>query len=119
MTDYIRQMTEPRYPFEQTEAQRLADSLQTEATVTDGVLRWNSHGRVPPREVVDFAEWLGMGVCVLATTRTRDEETSQMIAEYRAARKDGPTAEERFSARAAHGPDVEMIDIVTGHRWRT
>lgn len=119
MTDYIRQMTNPRFPFEKAEAERLLDQLQTGSTVTDGVLRWESNGSVPPADVVDFAEWIGMPINVLKTTKARDEDTRRMIAEYREARKNGPTAKERAEARAAHGPGVELVDIITGRRWTT
>jgi hypothetical protein len=31
----------------------------------------------------------------------------------------GPSDEERYEARAAMGEGVEMVNVITGHKWRT
>ena len=59
---------------------------------------------------------------VAVTAEARDRHTQQFLAEYRAAmanRTAEQIAEERAEARAAMGPGVEMVNIVTGERYTT
>ena len=52
------------------------------------------------------------------TLAAYDREISAFLAAYRAADR-GQSAEVRAGARAAHGPGVELVDVVTGRRWTT
>ena len=59
---------------------------------------------------------------VAVTAEARDRHTQQFLAEYRTAmanRTAEQIAEERAEARAAMGPGVEMVNIVTGERYTT
>ena len=56
------------------------------------------------------------------TAQARDVYTEKSIAEYIQAQKNRSAeqiAEERFEARAAMGPGVEMVNIITGERYTT
>ena len=56
------------------------------------------------------------------TAEARDVYTEKSIAEYIEAQKNRSAeqiAEERFEARAAMGPGVEMVNIITGERYTT
>ena len=56
------------------------------------------------------------------TAEARDVYTEKSIAEYIQAQKNRSAeqiAEERFEARAAMGPGVEMVNIITGERYTT
>ena len=60
--------------------------------------------------------------CVAITRDQRDEWVEQSLREYRTAqaqRTPEQRAEERFEARAAMGPGVEMVNIITGERFIT
>ena len=60
--------------------------------------------------------------CVTITRDQRDEWVEQSLREYRAAqlqRTPEQIAEERFEARAAMGPGVDMVNIITGERYTT
>ena len=60
--------------------------------------------------------------CVEETARQRDVYTDKSIAEYIEAQRNRSAeqrAEERFEARAAHGPGVKMVNIITGERYTT
>lgn len=60
--------------------------------------------------------------CVLATKTARDAHTAWSLNIYRKAqaeRTPEQIAEERFEARAAMGPGVEMVNIITGEKWTT
>ena len=56
------------------------------------------------------------------TAQARDVYTERSIAEYIQAQKNRSAeqiAEERWEARAAHGPGVKMVNILTGERYTT
>ena len=60
--------------------------------------------------------------CVAITRDQRDEWVEQSMREYRTAqaqRTPEQRAEERWEARAAMGPGVEMVNIITGERFTT
>jgi len=60
--------------------------------------------------------------CVLSTAHAREEYVERTMAEYRQAQANRTAeeiAEERFEARAAHGPGVEIVNIFTGERFTT
>jgi|TARA_R110000824_G_scaffold321345_1_gene508195 hypothetical protein len=95
-------------------------------TYTDnlGVIRWLSNERVPPEEIVRV--WVEEGFLDKADEprfdAARDEDTKAFFAEYRANqlnRSPEQIAEQRFEARAAHGPGVELVNAFTGERYVT
>ena len=60
--------------------------------------------------------------CVEETARQRDVYTEKSIREYIEAQRNRSAeqiAEERFEARAAMEPGVEMVNIITGERYTT
>lgn len=60
--------------------------------------------------------------CVEETARQRDVYTEKSIREYIQAQRNRTQeqiAEERWEARAAMGPGVEMVNIITGERYTT
>ena len=123
MTDYIRQLTNPRYPFEQKEAERLANDLRLNTDIdNDGVIRWLSNGSVPPEDCVALAVHIGLPVSVEACDEVREADLTAWLAEYRVAqanRSPEQVAEEHAMARAAHGPGVRLVNVVTGESYIT
>lgn len=96
--------------------------LRTEATITNGVIRWNSNGQVPPDDLVALAVEIGLPVDAAATKAAGDADFKAFMADYRKARRNRTAeviAEERAEARAAHGPGVKLVNIVTGEKWTT
>jgi hypothetical protein len=82
----------------------------------DGNFRWESNGRVVPDDVLAAAR---ISPTIRARCkRARDAETAAFLAECRRNPRP-PTDEERFEARAAFGPGVELMDVITGQRWTT
>jgi maltooligosyltrehalose synthase len=60
--------------------------------------------------------------CVSITRDQRDEYVAKSMSEYRLAqaqRSQEQIDEERWEARAAMGPGVEMVNLVTGERFTT
>jgi hypothetical protein len=90
--------------------------------VVDGVPRWKSNGSIPPREFTDA--WVDVGLLAdrARIEATRDADHARFAAAYRAARAartPEQIAEERAEARAAMGPGVLMVNVVTGEEYRT
>ena len=60
--------------------------------------------------------------CVLSTLTAREAYVEQSLAEYRTAQQNRTPeeiAEQRFESRAAMGPGVEMVNIITGETYTT
>jgi hypothetical protein len=118
MTDYVTAYNNPGSMYHR-EAVRLADSLRTDATIRFGIIRWNSNDSVVPADCAALAVHIGLMVNTAACDEARSLDQQAFFASYRKARANGPSAEERMEARAAMGAGVEMVDIITGHKWRT
>lgn len=115
MTDYISQYTSPRFPYEKQEADRLVAKFETDATVTDGVVRWNSNKSVPPQDILDFWKFLGKPFDYAKSSKVREDETSQFLQDYRKAQKGRRRSrEEMFELRANFGRGAKVVDVITG-----
>ena len=121
MTDYMKQLTDAS-AFVRKDAERLTNQLRNEATITDGVIRWNSNKNVPPEDCVRLAAHIGLPIDIAKCDAARDAEVSAFLADYRKARAQRTPeqiAEERAMARAAHGPGVALVNVATGERYTT
>lgn len=119
--DYIEGYTSDKKWLKDS-AMRTEDSLRNAATITDGVIRWNSNNNVPPDDIIEFAVFLGLPVDPAKCKVANDEDTKVFLAAYRqrmAQRTPEQIAEQRAEARAAMGPGVEMVDIISGERYTT
>ena len=92
--------------------------------IENDVLIWNSNDRHPMDDLM--SRWLELGLVTdvqfFATEVARDEQNAMFIEEYKlnqANRSAEQIAEQRFEARAAMGPDVDMVNIFTGEKWNT
>lgn len=101
-----------------TEAQRVAQELRTEATISQGVIRWNSNNQVPPADCVALAAHIGLPVDVVASTAARDADTSAFLAAYRKRQPRRASAEERAEMRAAFGRGTKVVNVITGRVTR-
>ena len=85
-----------------------------------GIVRWESNSRVPFDDML--SEFVNDGLISEETktvsSKVRAMEVTQFLDEYRR-NYTGPTEEERFEARAAHGPGVTLVNLITGTRWTT
>ena len=92
--------------------------------LVDGVYRWWSNDRVPFSDMLnDFRDLsLLTQKDVLKSEEARNADNEVFFAEYREAQKhrsQEQIAEERFEARAAHGPGVELVNVITGEKYTT
>ena len=87
--------------------------------IEDGVLLWNSNDRSPMNDMTTW--WLELGLITQevfdATEIARDEQNAAFFADYKVARANRTPeqiAEEQFEMRAAFGPGVEVVNVITG-----
>jgi len=88
-----------------------------EDTTTDaaGVVRWKSNGRVP--FMSDLAAMGATPEQLAASEPVRSAQVDEAIAAYTKGRKNRSAeerAEEAFEIRAAFGPGVKVVNILTG-----
>lgn len=105
-------------PWQTKEVERLRAQMTSaeHAVEVEGVLRWKSNDAVVPRFVYDEA----FVVCPPEQGAAYDTETSRFISKYRASQAArAPSAEEQFEMRAAFGPGVDVVDVLSGRRHRT
>lgn len=75
---------------------------------------WASNGAPVPMHVIDDYD---LSFDRAAQKKACDDHTEAFLAEYRRNRR-GPSDEELFEMRAAFGPGAEVVDVVTGQRYR-
>lgn len=116
--NYIQMHESPRNAWETKDAERMRESLKSDAYLFAGIMRWKSNDRIPPVEILEYAEYLGYNIDLAKCKRIQDKEIQAFLEQYREA-CNGPSEEERMEARAVHGPGVTLVNIVTGKRWTT
>ena len=90
----------------------------TDASEGHRILRWTTNDRVVPADIMEKIDWPHKAEMDAA----RDADLDAFMVSYREAqanRTPEQIAEERFEARAAHGPGVEMVNVFTGERYTT
>lgn len=117
MTDYVRQLTTPGFPFEKVEAERLLAKFHTDAVVVDGIVRWKSNNGIPPKDVLDLWAYKELPFNLLKSSEVREAEQQAFLAEYRKNQAGKPVDPEQLAEmRAAFGPGEVVIDVFTGRR---
>jgi hypothetical protein len=121
MTNYVADL-QGSHPIFQRDAAALVASLSTEATVIDGVIRWDANNQVPPADCVALAAHIGLPVDIAKCDGARSADVSIAIATYREARArltPEQKREEDFERRAAFGAGATVVNIITGESFRT
>ena len=107
------------------ELEYLLDALGNgEIMEADHVLRWVSSGNCLMADAVALLERVACATSehVAATAIASDADTVVAFARYRKAqaeRSPAEVAEAQAEARAAHGPGVTLVDVISGERWTT
>ena len=95
------------------------DDIAHHATVIDGVVRWKSNGRVPPGECLQKLALEGVEFDPSLTLAAHDAEVRTTLGRYsaaQAARTPEQIAEDNAEIRAAFGPGVTVVDVITGKK---
>ena len=122
MTDYVSHYTSPKAEWQKREADRVAHQLKTETIIRSGVLRWKSSNNVPPDDYLEFADFLGIQFDLKISLKVQKDEQLRAIRDYKsrqASRSPQDIEEERMMASAAHGPGVELVNVITGVKFKT
>lgn len=89
-------------------------------TIVDGIVRWNSSNNVPPSDMVEAMIAYGHDdIDIDACHKAREADNAVAIAQYIEARNnmtEDEKREEAFERRAAFGPGVEVVNVITGER---
>lgn len=89
--------------------EKAAREFKTEAPVTNGVVRWNANGNVPPRtSLLSGPVWASP-----STTRRPSRPTRRTSTPC-----SRPSTPCRPRMRAAFGPNTTVVNILTGRRTR-
>lgn len=122
MTNYIQYHIAPCNDHESREAERVINKFASHAVVIDGVVTWKSNGQVPPKEMLDFWKYLGYDFDYQKSIEVQESQISMALQEYRE-RQNHLSSEDKalqiHEARAAVGPGVKMIDVITGRTFTT
>ena len=123
MSAYIRMYAAPRYLVERKKAADMAAQFENEATVIDGVVRWNSNDQVPPDEIIDFWAYLGKPFDCQLSRSTRQAELSAFLADYREQYAGQPfsdeqVAEMRAEMRANFASGARVVNVITGQTMK-
>jgi hypothetical protein len=103
--------------FFRKDAERVANQLRNEATITNGIIRWDSNNAVPPTDCLELAVHIGLAVDLLACKRAAAEDLAAFLTlcGKQATVSDKNDAE----ARAEFGPGVTLVNVATGRVWTT
>lgn len=119
MNRYIEGITKYSLPHPfRAEAERLANQFDTNTYKQDGVIRWRSNNSVPPEEVLEFWKYIGKRFNMSKAVAARKRECKEILNKYRIL-NDHINEERMHEIRAAFGPGVDVVDVITGKRTRT
>ena len=87
----------------------------TTATVTDGVVRWNTNDQVPPADILALWDSMDLPFDYQASMAARDVDMQTFLADYRLNQR--PLSEETLAEmRAEFGPGAVVVDMISGRR---
>lgn len=109
------------YNFHEHDLKNAKEMFPKAYVGTYGELRWKSNDRVPMADMLGF--WVELGLITEDTmklsTLAREEDDKAFILEYFQRKDRELNAEEKFEMQAAFGADVEVVDVITGKKYRT
>lgn len=83
---------------------------------SDGTVTWDINNALVPGDVVEVWEKMGYPVNHENHMEARAEDLRKLREQMRGQK---PSREERAEARAAYGPGVEIVNVITGESWIT
>lgn len=121
--DYVALAKNPETPeWLKRELRRVEEQLRDTITESGGILRWPETRNIPPRDYLLYADYLRLPFNLKRTLEAQKVEEEIAMEEYRESRRN-MTAEDieeaRLEARAAHGPGVVLVNVITGEKFRT
>ena len=91
-------------------------TLDTNENYIENGILYNRLGRVVDPGICRQYGW----DCPAGQAAAYDKYCERVAAEYHAARRNTPVShEEAYEMRAAFGPGVEVVNVITGRKFRT
>jgi hypothetical protein len=116
----LQEYVAPRFPFEFIDAERTLNNFSESATVSGGVVRWNSNNRVPPSDCLQLWAFCNCKFDYLKSLEVGKRELGEFLSEVRKQDAGREISEEEIAtARAAYGPGVDLMNVITGRKFRT
>lgn len=101
------------HPF-RAEAERLSENFEHEVYIQDGVVRWKSNDTVPPKDVLEFWQFVGKQFDAEKSLQMSDKETQEFLDTYKKRMDNHKYSEEELAEmRAAFGIGTVVVDVVT------
>jgi hypothetical protein len=116
-TRIIREWLGKEGTFWKNRADESVKKYFEEANVVDGVVRWNSNGKVPPQDLLELWAYVGFNFSLERSMEVRDAEQSEFFKQYREERANqGYSQEQLFEMRAAFGAGATVVNAITGEK---
>lgn len=117
MTNYIKDLESDGPAIFRDRAKELIQQFDTDATVVDGVVRWNSNNQVPPKDILELWDYIGKDFDIDKSLHASHIETTEFLKQYRESQKNREyTDEEMHEMRAAFGEGTTVVNAITGKR---
>lgn len=110
---------EAPHPFK-TGADRVANEFDEDAVVdSNGIVRWKSNNSVPPKDILEFWQYLKKDFDYDKSTEVREKESAEFLGNYRKSQANREyTPEELFEMRATFGKGEVVENIITGKKTK-
>ena len=108
--------------YNEEEKRQLIEDFDSETIVADGIVRWQSNNHVPPDEVLQVWIAAGKQFDLDGSVKQREADSLVYLEQYRKSRVNRSPeqiAEEQFEMRAAFGPGVTVVNVITGEVHET
>lgn len=99
-------------------SEKFSSKEPSEAYTEDGgkTWRWCSNNSYL---MLDTCAKFGVPCDPVAQEAARSAQVDKFLESYRKNQPATPSPEEEFEMRAAFGPGAEVVDVITGRKWRT
>lgn len=112
---YIRGLERCESHIERKWSEDLINKFDTDTYLKEGVVYWKSNGNVPPKDVLEFWDYVGKDFDFEKSKNELNRQTDAFFEEYIKANKGREYSdEELFEMTCAFGEGTEVVDIITG-----
>jgi hypothetical protein len=116
---YIKGLQVDATKYYKEEAERMDKKFDTDATVTGGVVRWNSNNNIPSRDILEFWQYFNKDFDFDKTLEVSEQETANFFKQYRESQANKVySEEEKFEMRAAFGEGATVVNVITGKKTK-
>lgn len=105
--------------FFKNQAIKSLESFKDTYIDNNNVLRWKSNNSVPPTELLELWKYENFEFDYNLALEVKRKEEIEFLNEYRENNKNRQlSTEERYEMKAAFGAGAEIVDIITGKKYK-